>query len=133
MSHLCVDNVAEPDILSLEASVPVACLSTMVGLEEKKSNNHSQSAGFPSYILLSVCFRAETSPQSTGDSVRGLPGDRRTEALNRAISSSESCIRLRLLARSNTAPTRSSQPSRKEGGKTRVFKTETSDLVHFFF
>lgn len=56
MSHLCVDNVAEPDILSLEASVPVACLSTMVGLEEKESNNHSQSllVFLLTYYLVSV-------------------------------------------------------------------------------
>lgn len=85
------------------------------------------SAGFPSYILLSVWFRA--------GSVRGLPGDRRTAALNRAISSSESCIRLRLLARSNTAPTRSSQPGRKQGEKqvsskqTLFFLTETNERL----
>lgn len=39
-----------------------------------------------------------------------VPGENSTAALNSAISSSDICMRLRLFARSNTAPTRSSQP-----------------------
>lgn len=45
------------------------------------------------------------------------PGDRRTVALNRAISSSVSCSRQRPFPRSNTALTRSSHPA--QSAKTR--------------
>lgn len=56
------------------------------------------------------------------------PGERSTAALKRATSSSDICIRLRLLARSTTEFTRSSQPG---GGMRRrnknTVKTKSTD------
>lgn len=67
---------------------------------------------------LSIC---ESDEELTGVDVftqrnicNYLPGESSTAAVNRAISSSDICIRLRLLAKSNTAFTRSSQPTGRE-------------------
>lgn len=54
------------------------------------------------------------------------PGESSTAALKRAISSSDICIRLRLLAKSNTAFTRSSQPGVKEEENKVISKSRTT-------